>query len=210
MNVASCRNGGERKIMCNVAGMKKKRLDRDLKWGFQHFPYYQMRLDCGAFHGLVCLIRLTDGERYYWNMPKAGQIPVCGKGMTWLQLLPEDKDHLITAMYLPGCPYQVSCWYVDVIEGFEYGDDGVAVYVDKYLDVIFTPQGDVKVEDRDELDEAYQAGVLSKEQYEGAIAEGDRILRELCADIAATERWCNEIRDCVEERICQGEPPWKK
>ena len=190
--------------------MKKKRLDRDVKWGFQHFPYYQMRLDCENFHGLVSFIRLTDGDYCYWNMPKAGQIPVCGKGMAWLQLIPDGKSRLITAMYLPVYPYSISCWYVDVIESLEYDDDGVAVYVDKYLDIIFTPQGDVTVDDRDELDEAYRSGDLSKEQYEGALAEGERILQELCTNIAATEQWCNEIRSCVEERIGQGEQPWKK
>ena len=49
--------------------MKKKRLDRDLKWGFQYFPYYQMRVDIDCFHGLVCFIQLTDGEFLYWNSP---------------------------------------------------------------------------------------------------------------------------------------------
>ena len=39
---------------------------------------------------------------------------------------------------------------------------------------------------------------LSKEQYEDALAEGDRILQELCTDIAATEQWCNAIRCCGE------------
>ena len=29
--------------------MKQKRLNRD-KWGFSHFPYYQVRLDNDDFH----------------------------------------------------------------------------------------------------------------------------------------------------------------
>ncbi len=41
--------------------MKHKRLNRD-GWGFQYYPYYQMRIDDESFHGLACLIRLTDGE----------------------------------------------------------------------------------------------------------------------------------------------------
>lgn len=198
--------------------MKRKRLDRDIKWGFQHFPYYQMRLDCDVFHGMVSLIRLIDGDYCYWELPKAGKMAVCGKRMVWLQLIPDHQSRLITVMYLPNknvtgerkYSYLVSGWYVDVIEGLEYDEDGVAVYVDKYLDVIFTPQGDVIVDDREELDEAYRSGDLSKEQYESALMEGDSILRELSADVAATEQWCNEIRDYVEERILQGEQPLKK
>ena len=63
--------------------MKHKRLNRD-GWGFQYYPYYQMRIDHESFHGLACLIRLTDGEKNYWATPKAGRIQVTGGGMTWL------------------------------------------------------------------------------------------------------------------------------
>ena len=68
--------------------MKRKRLDRD-SWGFQHFPYYQMRVDLPEFHGMVCLIRILSGEKCCWTLPRAGRVPVCGAGMTWLQLIPD-------------------------------------------------------------------------------------------------------------------------
>lgn len=51
--------------------MKHKRLNRD-GWGFQYYPYYQMRIDHELFHGIACMIRLTDGEENYWETPKAG------------------------------------------------------------------------------------------------------------------------------------------
>lgn len=188
--------------------MKKKRLDRDLKWGFQHFPYYQMRVDIECFHGLVCLIKLTDGEYLYWNLPNAGKVAVAGKGMSWLQLIPDGKQRLITAKYLPD--NKVSVWYVDVIEGIEYADDGVVVYEDKYLDVYFTPQGDVVVDDKDELDEAYHSGELTKEQYDSAILECNSIIDELCSDVKATEKICMEILDYVNQRIADGERLFKE
>jgi predicted RNA-binding protein associated with RNAse of E/G family len=71
--------------------------------------------------------------------------------MVWLQLIPDNKSRVITAKYLPekkilnGREYShsVSVWYTDIIERIEYDSDGVAVFVDKYIDVIFTPQGEV-------------------------------------------------------------------
>ena len=80
--------------------MKRKRLNRD-KWGFQYYPYYQMRIDHELFHGLVCLIRFTDGEKNYWETPEAGRIQVTGEGMTWLEMIPDDTHRVITAMYFP-------------------------------------------------------------------------------------------------------------
>ena len=200
--------------------MKRKRLNRD-GWGFQYYPYYQMRVDHGSFHGLACLIRLTDGEKNYWHMPKAGRLQVTGAGMTWLELIPDGGRRVITVKYFPEVgidpertaypaaippPYRPSVWYVDVIAGTGFDEDGVAVYIDQYLDVVFTPEGDVTVEDRDELDQAYQSGELSREQYDSAILESERILSDLCADIPRTAAWCAEIRRAVEERISQGEP----
>ncbi len=212
--------------------MKHKRLNRD-QWGFMYYPYYQMRIDHELFHGLACLIRFTDGEKNYWATPKAGRIQVTGEGMTWLELIPDDTRRVITVMYFPDGThgperqnypltaseeYQPSIWYVDIIEGTEYDEDGVAAFIDKYLDVIITPEGDVKVDDRDELDAAYASGELTKEQYDAALAEGEDILKAYGDDIRGLDAWCAAVRQLAEDRIAAGEPitmcrevrEWKK
>lgn len=196
--------------------MKRKRLDRD-KWGFQHFPYYQFRMETVGFKGLVSLLQLTDGEHCYWDLPKSGRIPVCGAHMMWLQLVPDNKNRIITAMYLPEkktlrgreFSYSISIWYVDVIECIEYDSDGVAAFVDKYIDVIFTPQGEVIIDDRDELDDAYHSGELTREQYNSAIKESNLIIKELCVDIDLTEVLCSQILEDVMEQINNGLMPFK-
>ena len=199
--------------------MKRKRLNRD-GWGFQYYPYWQMRIDCPSFHGLACLIRLTDGEANYWEMPLAGKVQVTGTGMSWLELVPDGTNRLITAMYFPfgthdahrehypesaDARWQPSVWYVDVSDGLGYDEDGIAVYTDKYLDVVFTPEGDIKVCDRDELEQARLSGELSNAECEEALGECGRILRELCGDIGKTDAWCAGIRQIVEDRIAGGE-----
>ena len=186
--------------------MKRKRLDRIDWWQFNKFKYpkyYQMRVDFEDFHGLVCLIKLTDGQYHYWDMPIAGKTAIIGEGMTWLQLIPDGKKHVITAMYLPG--KSLSICYVDVIENIDYDPDGLAVFIDKYLDVIFTPQGDIVIEDRDELHEAFDNGDISKEQFESALKECDLIISELCTDIEATNSRFGRILDYVYDKISKGE-----
>ena len=200
--------------------MKHKRLNRD-KWGFQYYPYYQMRIDHELFHGMVCLIRFTDGEKNYWETPKAGRVQVTGEGMTWLEMIPDDTQRMITIMYFPDGThdperkqypvtanekYQPSVWYIDIIEGIEPGEDGVAVFIDKYLDVIMTLEGDVKVDDLDELDAAYASGDLTKAQYEAALAEGEAILRAYGDDIRGLDAWCAAVRQLAEDRVAAGEP----
>ena len=200
--------------------MKHKRLNRD-GWGFSYYPYYQMRIDDELFHGTACLIKMTDGEENYWETPKAGRIQVTGAGMSWLELVPDDANRVITIMYFPDGKhdaerrnypipadkrYQPSIYYVDITEGIEYDEYGIATYIDKYLDVIFTPEGDVKIDDRDELDAAYASSELTQEQYDAALQECDGILKEYCEDISKTDAWCAKVRAMVEERIAAGEP----
>lgn len=179
--------------------MTKKRLTRELKWGFQYFPYHQLWMDNDIFTGWVAVNYLTDGEYYYWDFPKAGKVPVAGKGMCWLTLIPEGKNRSIIAKFTKD--RRVSVWYVDVIEEVKVDEDGVVAFLDKYLDVMFTPSGDITVDDRDELDAAFQSGELSQEQYDHALAEGEKIIEELCTDIATTEKWCYDILQKAEEII---------
>lgn len=186
--------------------MKYKRLDRD-KWGFQHFPYYQMRIDTEGFCGLASLICLMDGEPQYWQMPKAGKVMVAGPGMCWLQLIPDGRRHMITAKYLPDG--NVSVWYVDIIDGVSFDADGVGVFADLYLDVIFSPQGDRKIDDRDELDTAYQSGKVTKAQYNAACKEAALVVKDLCGDLAVTKAYCDRLLQEMKRRIARGEKTFK-
>ena len=193
--------------------MKRKRFDRDI-WNFGDFPYYQIRVDTDAFHGLVCLLKLMNGNvkvkggKYqYWDRPKAGKVAICGKGMTWMQLIPDGKEHTPTVKYLPDDT--MSICYIDIVENIEYDPDDVAVFIDKYLDVDFTPQGDVSIYDRDELDEAFEAGELSDEQYNAALKECDKVIEEYCSDIPKSIEMFDKILVLVNERIGNGEQLFK-
>lgn len=199
--------------------MKHKRLDRD-EWGFEGFPYFQIRVNTDFFHGIVCVIHILSGEYQYWESKTEGKLCVCGEGMKWLQLIPDNTNRLITAMFFKDGmheksrvnypevedeKHQVSVWYVDVTEGYEYANDGVIVYTDKYLDVIFTPEKEVTIDDRDELDLAYSNGELTSEQYEAALRECELIQKDLTNDIDKTHRLCVKILDYIEEKIANNE-----
>lgn len=80
----------------------------------------------------------------------------------------------------------------------------MAVFEDKYLDVIFTPEGDVILEDQDELDAAYESGELSEKQYQQAIAEGQAIIEGLCTDIKQTEILFQKILTYAKKHIETG------
>ena len=185
--------------------MKRKRLDRDIGWGFQYFPYYQLRLDAEGFHGLASMIDIISGEEFCWDFERAGKAPVSGGGMKWLQLIPDGKNRVVTAMYKPDGALSVC--YIDIIERIEFDPDGVAAFVDKYLDVVFTPNGEYSVLDLDELDAALASGDITKNQYDAALKEGKDILDELCADIPKTVERLDRIFSAVCDITANGAEP---
>ncbi len=70
-----------------------------------------------------------------------------------------------------------------------------------------TPQGDIRIDDRDELDEAYQQNDLTKVQYEEALEECDNIIAEMFTDFGKTEENClailHEAMKMIENREYQ-------
>jgi predicted RNA-binding protein associated with RNAse of E/G family len=96
---------------------------------------------------------------------------------------------------------RVNVWYADVIDHIEYDEDGVAAFLDMYLDVIFSPKGDLKVDDLDELEGALADGDVTAEQYELAIAEGESIRRAYCRNVRATEAWCRCLLEAARQRF---------
>ncbi len=181
--------------------MTKKRLIRDKQWFFQYFPYHQIYMDNHLFKGWVAINYLTDGETRFWTYDKSGDVAVCGKDMIWMTIIPDNASRSISAFFLPN--RRVSAWYIDVIEATGFDEDGILYFIDKYLDVILTPQGDVILCDKDELDAAYSSGELTEEQYRHAIAEGERIIDELGSDILSTESMCRQILEKAEEMLAE-------
>ncbi len=190
--------------------MKRKRLSRE-GWNFSSLAYWQFRIDADEvdFHGIVGFLYLKKAREQAWDFPRAGKAPVAGDNMVWLELIPDGASHVITAMLARetcriggvSYPYTMKEWYVDIVDRIEYDPDGVAAFMDCYLDVIFTPQGDLVIDDRDELDAAYQSGELSDTQYKAALDEADIVLRSLCKDIHETEAQHLHLFSLAEKRI---------
>lgn len=181
--------------------MKRKRLTRE-GWGFQGFPYAQIRVDAADFHGTVCLMYLLSGENCCWKLPKAGRVAVCGQGMSWMTLIPDGARSILTAKYRPDG--RIALWYADMVAAVDADADGVLAFTDAYLDVIFTPQGDIKLDDLDELRTARKQGELTRRQYMRMRLEGWRVTLRYALHPRRTEAWCSRIRQEAERRPQAG------
>ena len=133
-----------------------------------------------GFKGYVGVLSMDEvSEPQTWNY-KDSTITVCDTGYRWLTIMPEDDYYCITVMMDEHDVIKVS--YIDMIDSQGVDEDGVPFFYDCYLDLIVYTDGCVKVDDRDELDEAYLNGDINKEQYERALQTADKLMNGLLND----------------------------
>ncbi len=103
------------------------------------------------------------------------KVRIVDEGYSWVQFALEGAYFWVTSMFDEAD--RLVEIYIDMTDG-NITDTEDPCFDDLYLD--FVVHGDAVLElDRDELSEAYEKGMITKEQYERTSAEGDRVLRYL-------------------------------
>ena len=104
-------------------------------------------------------------------------VTIVDRGISWLQLAMREQYVWVTAMFDP--QDRLLQIYFDITDGnhLESGDN--PTFEDLYLDIVMEPDGALYVLDREELDEAYEAGKITLEQYERTISEGEKLYQYL-------------------------------
>ena len=113
------------------------------------------------------------------------KIKIADAGYCWLQIVLAGEYFWLTAMFDERDSFLEL--YVDMTEGNAVeGDD--ASFTDRYLDFVVSEEG-VEALDREELEQAFRKGLLSKEEYERTLAEGERVFAFLRENRAAVVAW---------------------
>lgn len=130
---------------------------------------------CGERAGKTSLLKILEIKSKLKRSYEGREIILADTGYYWLQLA-IDKAHVwFTAMF--DDRNDLVQIYVDVTDGNDVLSDNPS-FEDMYLDyVIYGTQ--VYELDRNELDEAFFSGLISKEQYETALSEGKKIYADL-------------------------------
>ena len=153
--------------------MKRTRLSRELWTRITEKEVRLARADFPEFRGRVaCLDICAVSKPSVWRH-RGADVPVCAAGSRWVEMLPVDDFYCVTAMLAPDGRALV--WYIDMIAGQGVDPDGMPWFDDLYLDVLVWPDGDVTVDDRDELDAALAGGEITAALHALALDTADRL-----------------------------------
>jgi hypothetical protein len=92
---------------------------------------------------------------------------------------------------------QILVWYIDMIARQGEDADGMPWFDDLYLDLVVYPDGEIFVDDRDELDEALRQKDITQEQYELALRTADELREGLLKDVDAFRKYTRACHECI-------------
>lgn len=154
--------------------VKRKYSDR-ANWRRVTDKKYQVKIvNEPEFQGYVVLYQIKQVRDPLWKEYEGKQYCVADAGYEWLQHFPKGAHYIMTSMY--NNQGQVVQWYIDICKVQGVTDRGVPWFDDLYLDVVILPSGELYLLDEEELDDALQRGLITREDYDLAWSEANRIM----------------------------------
>lgn len=111
-------------------------------------------------------------------------------GWAMLQHFPDGERHVITTVF--DAEGRIVYWYIDIVKEHGIDDTAIPWYDDLYLDIVVLPDGTRHVLDADELDEALNAGLITRGDRALAWAETERLLALLAIGPLPAMRRCHD------------------
>lgn len=144
-----------------------------------------------GFSGFAGMLDIeeTDGA---WLIPSvSGRICIAAPGYRWLQLSPSEGGWWLTVMYDTGG--ELVQYYFDIIARNYLSENGEPRFIDMFLDVVMSSDGQWRLLDASELDAALECGLIDpsahREAHEqaqsliGMIDGKEEYWRDLCAHV---------------------------
>lgn len=95
-----------------------------------------------------------------------------------LEIVPKNEKYALRLFF--NDKKEIVEYYFDIIK--ESGVDEktkIPYFIDAYLDITISRTGEIKILDRNELDEALENGNLSKEEYNNVLETSEKLLDEI-------------------------------
>jgi uncharacterized protein len=138
--------------------------------------YAQTHLNTKNFQGDLTLLNTVKVKEPFITRYGEKEICIVDNGYMWLQHFPLGKFHSVTTMF--DSYGHVVQWYIDIC--LENGvEDGIPWMDDLFLDIVVLPSGEIFLLDEEELENAFNIGMLSKCIYDLAWNESRTIMKQL-------------------------------
>ena len=144
------------------------------------------------FVGYVTKLKLIKVKKPLYVFMHRNKLKVADDGYVWYMLFPDDAKYSLTAMMDDNGNF-VQC-YFDIVFKNELNEDGVPGFDDLFLDVVFTENDSILLDEED-LAAALREGLIDADTADLAYFAAMKILDETEGHYEALCHW---IRRCVQ------------
>lgn len=148
-----------------------------------------------GYIGLMEILQVSEAQKWKFN---GNEFVVCDAGLKWLSILPKDDFWCVTAMM--NQQNDILVWYIDMIAGQGIDADGKPYFDDLYLDLIVYPNGEIKVDDMDELEDALRQSDITQAQFDLALHTAEALKNGLLRDINLFKNYTKQCYDLIMDK----------
>lgn len=167
----------------------KRRFANSLNRGVNRFV--QKRIVEDYFKGYICKVEVDKVIKPIVAKSKNGDTVLLADNYVWYMAYPDNGKYAITIMY--DDKQNLIEWYFDIAKNLGIRN-GIPYEDDLYLDLVIRPDGSCKVLDEDELKEALEKELITKEDYDNAFLTVNDLINKYQNNIDTLLELTNKIK----------------
>lgn len=146
-----------------------------------------MPVKCGDFAAMTSLVHLKKVKAPLISDVFGEPMTILDNGYTWLQIAPEKKHWWLSVMFTE--TGRLRQYYFDITRKNSInGAD--STFEDLLLDIVVRPDGEMRLLDADELEDAFCHDRITLSEYELAWDAANNLMKALPERIGELERFC--------------------
>lgn len=139
--------------------------------------YVEKYYKTSEFSGHVTLFRMDEVIEPLFKLYGEKNTCIAARGYSWLQHFPEDEHYSVTTVF--NDENQVVQWYIDICKQNGYCYTNGPWMDDWFLDLIILPTGEVIEKDADEIEDAFNQQIISKNDFDQAWLEYGKLKKQI-------------------------------
>lgn len=156
-------------------------------------------VECEGFKGYAALLVMKSVTAPL-SVPVLGQnLIIADEGFSWIQIAPAGEHWWLTVMF--DAEGRIVQYYFDVSRQ-NHIDGENSWFEDLYLDVVLLPDGRIALLDEDELDEAFEEGIIAADEHELAFQTADALMKSIPEARGKLEAFCSGMQALLFRQLC--------
>lgn len=99
-------------------------------------------------------------------------------GFKWLEIYPENNKNIAVSVSINNKD-EILKWYFDIAKDSGLTEQGIPYIDDLYLDIILTPTEEIRIIDKEELQEALDKNIITQSDFDLAYKVANNLINQL-------------------------------